>query len=77
MTRLFTDGVHHSDFKQRSVFVFVQSLSCVQFFVALWTVAHQAPLPWDFPVKNTGVGCHFLLQRIFPTQGLNSHLLQW
>ena len=27
--------------------------------------------PWDCPGKNTGVGCHFLLQRIFPTQGLN------
>ena len=27
--------------------------------------------PWDFPGKSTGVGCHFLLQRIFPTQGLN------
>ena len=25
--------------------------------------------------KNTGVGCHALLQRIFPTQGLNPHLL--
>ena len=25
--------------------------------------------PWDFPGKNTGVGCHFLLQGIFPTQG--------
>ena len=24
--------------------------------------AHQAPRPWDFPGKNTGVGCHFLLQ---------------
>ena len=24
-----------------------------------WTVAHQDPL-WDFPGKNTGVGCHFL-----------------
>ncbi|KAB0386097.1 hypothetical protein FD755_001053 [Muntiacus reevesi] len=23
--------------------------------------------PWDFPSKNTGVGCHFLLPRIFPT----------
>ena len=32
---------------------------------------------WDFPGKNTGVGCHFLLQRIFPTQGLNLHLLHW
>ena len=27
--------------------------------------------PWDFPAKNTGVGCHFLLQGIFPTQGSN------
>ena len=26
---------------------------------------------WKFPGKNTGVGCHFLLQGIFPTQGLN------
>ena len=25
--------------------------------------------PWNFPGKNTGVGCHFLLQGIFPTQG--------
>ena len=27
--------------------------------------------PWDSPGKNTGVGCHFLLQGIFPIQGLN------
>ena len=26
---------------------------------------------WDFPGKGTGVGCHFLLQGILPTQGLN------
>ena len=32
--------------------------------------------PWDSPGKNTGVGCHFLLQGIFPTQGSNSHLLR-
>ena len=25
-------------------------------------VAHQAPPSWDSPGKNTGVGCHFLLQ---------------
>ena len=31
--------------------------------------------PWDFPGKNTGVGCHFLLQGTFPTQGLNLHLM--
>ena len=31
--------------------------------------------PWDFPGKNTGVACHFPLQGIFPTQGLNPCLL--
>ena len=31
---------------------------------------------WDFPGKDTGVGCRFLLQGIFPTQGLKPGLLQ-
>ena len=31
--------------------------------------------PWNFPCKNTGVGCYFLLQGIFLTQGLNPGLL--
>ena len=30
---------------------------------------------WNFLGKNTGVGCHFLLQGIFLTQGLNLHFL--
>ena len=30
--------------------------------------------PWDSPGKNTGVGCHFLSQGIFPTQGSNPGL---
>ena len=30
---------------------------------------------WDSSDKNTGVGCHALLQGILPTQGLNLHLL--
>ena len=29
------------------------------------------PRPWDFPGKRTGMCCHFLLQRIFLTQGSN------
>ena len=33
--------------------------------------------PWDFPGKNTGVGYHFLLHRIFSTQELNSCPLHW
>ena len=52
-----------------------KSLSCVWLFATPWTGAHQALLPWDFPCKNTGVGCHFLLQEIYPTQGLNLGLL--
>ena len=30
--------------------------------------------PWDFPGKGTGVGCHFLLHRVFLTQGSNPGL---
>ena len=40
-----------------------------------WTIALQAPLSVGFLAKNTGVGCHFLLQGIFPTQGPNKCLL--
>ena len=32
--------------------------------------------PWDSPGKNTGVGCHALLQGIFPPQGFNLCLLR-
>ena len=32
--------------------------------------------PWDAPGRNTGAGCHALLQGIFPTQGSNPHLLR-
>ena len=48
--------------------------------VTLWTVARQAPLSMGFPGKNTGVGCHLLLQRVFLAQGLNPCfllLLHW
>ena len=37
----------------------------------LWLVACQASLSVGSPGKNTGLGCHALLQGIFPTQGLN------
>ena len=33
--------------------------------------------PWNFLGHNIGVGCHFPLQGIFPTQGLNLRLLHW
>ena len=52
----------------------------VWLFVTLWIVALQAPRPWGSPGKNTAVGCHFLLQGIFLTQGSDtglSCLLHW
>ena len=50
--------------------------SCARLFAIPWTVACQAPLSMELPMdKNTGVGCHFLLQGIFLTQVSNSHLL--
>ena len=35
----------------------------------------RSSCPWDFSGKNTGVGCHFLLQGICLIQELNPHLL--
>ena len=52
----------------------VLSFSRVQLNVTPWTVAHQAPLSMGFSGKNTGVSCYFLLQGIFPIQGLNPSL---
>ena len=48
------------------VCVCAQSHSHVQLFVA-----HQTPLSMGFSSKNTRVGCHFLLQGIFLSHGLN------
>ena len=58
-------------------FKFMCTLSClchVQLFMTLQTEASRLFCPWDFPGKITGVDCHFLLQGIFRTQGLNPHL---
>ena len=49
--------------------------SHAQVFLTAWTVAPRPLCPRESPGKNTGVGCHALLQGIFPTQGLNLHLL--
>ena len=55
--------------------------SCVQLYVTLWTIAHQAPLPIRIPQnKNTRAGCHVLLQGISSTEGSNPRLfclLHW
>ena len=47
----------------------------VKLFSHVWLFATPWLLcPWDFLGKNTGVGCHFLLQGIFLTQGSNPGL---
>ena len=64
-----------------SLFMFCSSYSFFFFFLLLCSVAQSCPTlwlrgqqhtkllcPWNFPCKNTGVGCNFILQRIFPTQ---------
>ena len=40
----------------------VKLLSHVRLFATLWAVAYRVPPPMEFSRKNTGVGCHFLLQ---------------
>ena len=55
----------------------VKSFSRVWLFATPCTIVCQALSPWDFPGKNTGVGCHFLLQGNFLTQGLKPGLLHY
>ena len=43
-------------------------LSCVGHSATPRTEPIRLLCPWDSPGKSTGVGCHFLLQGIFPTQ---------
>ena len=56
--------------------VHVQLLSHVQLFASPWTtITPRLLCPWGYPGKNPGVGCHFLLQGIFPTQASNPCLM--
>ena len=57
---------------------------CVHLFLTLCDPIDCSPpssyIHKIFPGKNTGVGCHFLLQGVFSTQGSNPyllHLLHW
>ena len=55
-------------------------LSCSVVSNTLWPYGLQPTrllCPWDFPGKNTGMGCHSLFQGIFPTQGSNPLLPHW
>ena len=52
-----------------------RSLQACLTLVAPWTLARQAPLSMGFSGKNTGGGCHALLQGVFLAQGPNPRLL--
>ena len=78
------------DFQKNIYFCFIdyaKAFDCVQRKKRKWSCSVMSDClwphgleptrflhPWDFPGKNTGVGCHFLLQEIFLTQGLNPGL---
>ena len=53
--------LHKCNFKT-SPQLLLSRFSRVRLCASPETAAHQAPRPWDSPGKNTGVGCHFLLQ---------------
>ena len=50
------------------------ALSCLSLCNPMDSSVTRLLCPWDSPGKNTEVGCHFLLQRIFLTQGSNPGL---
>ena len=64
---MFLNRIQHKQGDGTKVSLNISGMCCalshVQLIVTPWTMAHQAPLcPWNSPGKNTGVGCHFLLQ---------------
>ena len=75
----FTFSSDHSILSFWNVWVlyllFLVLLDHVQLFATPWIGPTRFLCSWDSPGKNTGVGCHFLLWGIFPTQRLNPHLL--
>ena len=77
--RLLEEGVHYLHFlncgtRGNTAFLCVCAQSC-QTLETPQTIVHRLLYLWDFPGKNTAVGCHFLLQGIFLIQGSNVHFL--
>ena len=58
-----------------SLHCMLSRFSHVRLFATLWTVSCQASLSVGFSRPEYWSGCHALLQGLFPTQGLNLHLL--
>ena len=66
---------HFQQFSWYSQNIHIVRAPSPQLCPTLWPYGLQLLCPQDSPGKNTVVGCHFLLQGIFPTQGSNSRLL--
>ena len=56
-------------------FIYVCAQSCLILSIPKDCSPPGSSVHGDSPGKNTGVGCHALLQGIFLTQGSNLHLL--
>ena len=65
----------HKNIIKLCMCVHAESLSHIQLFATPWTVACQAPLSTGFSRHEYWRELPFLLQGIFPTQGLNPGLL--
>ena len=69
--------VLHLQFKYicKSSYMYMHACPVVWDSVTPWTVVCQASLSAEFSRQEYWSGCHFLLQGIFLTQGLNPCLL--
>ena len=61
-TSYFSSVVFHKEYIKSMLLLLLSCFSRVRLCATPQTAAHQVPHPWDSPGKNTGVGCHFLLQ---------------
>ena len=86
---MFVSGAQQSEWVCVYVWVCIYIYTHTHTHAVLCLVTQSCPTLWDpmdcsppdysvhgdSPGQNTGVGCHALLQRIFPTEGLNPGLL--
>ena len=72
--KMCPSGIHAD--KMKAMLLFSGEVVSYSFSTS-WTVAHQAPPSMKFPRQEYWSGCHFLLQGIFLTPGLNPHPLDW
>ena len=70
-SKISAGGDHSHEIKRRfllgrkakiNLLLLLSCFSRVQLCVTQWQQSIRLRCPWDSPGKNTGVGCHFLLQ---------------